>query len=230
MMRLAPEGWPFVLPGLVVTGLAAVGGTLTIGTSALVHEGLWGIAVFFGILTVFTAFFFRNPVRRRSDGEGLVLAPADGRITEIVPVEGGSLYVDPATRISIFLSVFNVHIQRSPITGQVGLKAYRPGGFTFAWESKASEDNEQSTLGIVAGPHRVMVRQIAGLVARRIVTDPEEGDLVPQGTRIGIIRFGSRVDLFIPREWELTCKVGDRTKGGLTALARVSKPREGEEN
>jgi phosphatidylserine decarboxylase len=229
MMRLAPEGWPFVLPGLVVTGLAAAGGALTPDSVALVNNGLWGTAALLAILTAFTAFFFRNPVRRRSDAEGLVLAPADGRITEIVPVEEGSLFVDGAIRISIFLSVFNVHIQRAPITGRVGLKAYKPGGYTFAWKSKASEDNEQSTLGIAAGPRRIMVRQIAGLVARRIVTDPEEGDLVPQGSRIGIIRFGSRVDLFIPREWELTCRVGDRTKGGLTALARISEPREGKE-
>jgi phosphatidylserine decarboxylase len=99
----------------------------------------------------------------------------------------------------------------------------------MAWKRKASEDNEQATLGISAGPHRVMVRQIAGWVARRIVTDPENGDLVPQGSRIGIIRFGSRVDLFLPKEWELTCRVGDRTKAGLTSLARVPEtvPEEG---
>jgi phosphatidylserine decarboxylase len=227
MIRLAPEGWPFVLPGLVLTGLAAAGGALTPETSPIFRNSLWGIALFFVLLTAFTAYFFRNPVRRRRDGDGLVLAPADGRITQITPVEEASFFAEPATRISIFLSVFNVHIQRAPITGRVAFRTSKPGGYAVAWKPKASEDNEQATLGISDGPHRVMVRQIAGLVARRIVTDPKKGDLVPQGSRIGIIRFGSRVDLFIPQEWELTCRVGDRAKGGLTALARVPQPREG---
>ena len=115
-------------------------------------------------------------------------------------------------------------MQRAPITGRVALKVYKPGEYLAAWNPKASEDNEQSTLGLVSEHKRVMVRQIAGLVARRIVTDPKKGDLVPQGSRIGIIRFGSRVDLFLPKEWELTCRVGDRVKGGLTTMARV--PRE----
>ena len=229
MIRMAPEGRPFVLTGAVLTGLAAAGGALIPESSPLLRNGLLGTAAVFGLLTAFTLFFFRNPVRRRRDGDGLVLAPADGRIIQITPLDDPTLYVHPATRISIFLSVFNVHIQRAPITGRVELRSSKPGGYAVAWKSKASEDNEQATLGIAAGPHRIMVRQIAGLVARRIVTDPQEGDLVPQGSRIGIIRFGSRVDLFIPQGWELTCRVGDRTKGGLTGMARVpGRPGEGE--
>ncbi len=228
MLRMAPEGWPFVLPGLVLTGLMAGVGALIPATSPHLRTGLLGTAAFFGLLTAFTMFFFRNPVRRRHDGEGLVLAPADGRIIQITPAEEPSLFVHPATRVSIFLSIFSVHIQRAPITGRVELRSYEPGGYALAWKSKASEDNEQATLGITAGPHRVMVRQIAGMVARRIVTDPEKGDVVPQGSRIGIIRFGSRVDLFLPREWELTCSVGDRARGGLTALARVPRTAEGD--
>ena len=223
MIKVAPEGWPFIVPGLC---LAAVG----MGLAALAPEansalriGAWAGAGFFGILTLFTVFFFRNPARQRRDADGLVLAPADGRIVEIKPVEEPSFFEGPATRISIFLSVFNVHIQRAPITGRIGLRAFKPGGFAAAWNPRASTENEQSTLGITAGSHRVMVRQIAGLVARRIVTDPEEEDLVPQGSRIGLIRFGSRVDLFLPPDWELTCQVGDRTKGGLTDIARVPR-------
>jgi len=227
MIRMAPEGWPFVLPGLGLTGLAALGWALTPETSALLRSGLLGTTAVLGFLTAFTAYFFRNPVRRRRDGDGLVLAPADGRIIQISALESPDLFVMSATRISIFLSVFNVHVQRAPITGRIGLKTYKPGSYAVAWKSKASEDNEQASLGITSGPNRVMVRQIAGLVARRIVTDPENGDLVPQGSRIGIIRFGSRVDLFIPQDWELTCRVGDRAKGGLTALARIPVPMEG---
>jgi len=227
MIRLAPEGWPFVLAGLALTGLAAVAGTLMPESSPFLRSGLLGSAGILGLLTAFTLWFFRDPPRHRQDADSLVLAPADGRVILITPVDEPSFFHGPATRISIFLSIFNVHIQRAPISGRIELRKYEPGGFAVAWKPKASEDNEQSTLGIVAGPHRVMVRQIAGLIARRIVTDPEMGEMVPQGNRIGIIRFGSRVDLFIPEEWEITCKIGDRAKGGLTALARVPRVSEG---
>jgi phosphatidylserine decarboxylase len=221
MFRLAPEGWPFVLTGLAATGLTGVLGLLVGPDRPLVHLGFLGLAGILGLLTAFTMYFFRHPKRGRRDGHGLVLAPADGRIVEIAPVDEPTFFQQPATRISIFLSIFNVHVQRAPVTGRVALKTYNPGGFAVAWKSKASEDNEQATLGFLSGTHRVMVRQIAGLIARRIVTDPREGDLVPQGSRIGLIRFGSRVDLLIPENWEVTCRVGDRARGGLSALARI---------
>lgn len=227
MIRLAPEGWPFVIPGLILTGIAAVVGILVPEANSVLRTGLLGAAGILGLLTAFILWFFRDPIRKRHDAERLVLAPGDGRIVQITPMEEPSFFQGPATRVSIFLSVFNVHIQRAPISGRVELKKYEPGGFAVAWKPKASEDNEQSTLGIVAGPQRVMVRQIAGLIARRIVTDPEVGELVPQGSRIGIIRFGSRVDLFIPRDWEVTCKIGDKVRGGLTALARIPQVSEG---
>jgi len=221
------EGWPFVALGLALTVFFAIGGFLTPETMPALQNGFTALAGLLGLLTAFTSYFFRNPVRRRRDGDGLVLAPADGRIVEIADVPQSGLFVDPATRISIFLSIFNVHVQRAPITGRIGLREYKAGGFAMAWKPKASDDNEQATLGIAEGPNRIMVRQIAGFVARRIVTDPKEGELVPQGSRIGLIRFGSRVDLFVPQDWEITCRVGDRTKGGLTSLARVPQPSEG---
>jgi phosphatidylserine decarboxylase len=227
-MRLAPEGWPFVLPGLALTAGFFLAAILIPGPGTLLHQSFWVLGAVLGSLTAFVAFFFRDPVRRRRDGGGLVLAPADGRIIQVTPVEESSFLEGSATRISIFLSIFNVHIQRAPITGRIGLRSYKQGRFAAAWNHKASDDNEQCTLGITAGPHRILVRQIAGLVARRIVTYPKTGDFLPQGTRIGIIRFGSRVDLFLPREWELTCKVGDRAKAGLTVLARFPQAEEGE--
>jgi len=220
-MRVAPEGWPFILPGLALTCLSAMGGILVPETNSTLRNVAWAGAAVAGLVTALVLYFFRNPVRIRRDGEGLVLAPADGKIVQIVSMDDTDLFVGPATRISIFLTVFNVHVQRAPVTGRVELRHYQEGRFSMAWKGEASEGNEQATLGIAAGPHRVMVRQIAGWVARRIVTDPQKGDLVPQGSRIGIIRFGSRVDLFIPQGWELTCKVGDRVRGGLTGLARM---------
>lgn len=226
MIRMAPEGWPFVLAGLALTGLTGVVGWVLTPANTLIQSGFLGVAGLFGLLTVFTLYFFRNPRRRRRDGSGLVLAPADGRIVEISTVEEPPFFPRPVTRISIFLSIFDVHVQRAPVTGRVALKTYNPGGFAVAWKAKASEENEQATLGMVADRHRIMVRQIAGLIARRIVTDPKEGDLVPQGSRIGLIRFGSRVDLLIPEDWEVTCRVGDRAKGGISALARVPRDQE----
>jgi phosphatidylserine decarboxylase len=223
MIRLAPEGWPFVLPLLGLTILAPVVRFLLPNAGPFLSTGLMALTAVSGILTAFVAYFFRNPVRQRQDAQGDVLSPADGRVIQIEEVPEADLFARPATRVSIFLSIFNVHVQRAPITGRVALKLYNPGTFAAAWAPKASEENEQATLGLVSGEHRVMVRQIAGLVARRIVTDPEKGDLVPQGSRIGIIRFGSRVDLFIPQEWELTCKIGDRVKGGITTTARLPR-------
>jgi phosphatidylserine decarboxylase len=226
MIRLAPEGWPFLLPLLGLTVVSAGAGIFLPESVPFLKNACTAAAWVFGIFAAFTAFFFRNPRRVRSDAEGLVLAPGDGRVVEITEVEEPDHFSGPARRISIFLSVFNVHIQRAPITAQVTLRSFRAGKFVAAWSSHASDDNEQATLGFAAGAHRVMVRQIAGLVARRIVTDPEEGDMVRQGQRIGIIRFGSRVDLFLPMDWEVTCKLGDRVKGGLTAMARMPGERE----
>ena len=222
MIRIAPEGWPFVLGGFALTtvlaGLAGFGPSRPSGLGT-VFGTLAGVL---GILTLFTLYFFRNPKRLRRDGEGLVLAPADGRVVEIVEEPAGDLLLRPSTRISIFLSVFNVHVQRAPITGRIDLKAYKPGRYLAAWNPKASVDNEQATLRIDGGPHGpVAVRQIAGLIARRIVTDPEKGDMVSQCDRIGLIRFGSRVDLFLPLDWEVTCHVGDKVRGGLSEMARI---------
>ena len=126
-----------------------------------------------------------------------------------------------ATKISIFLSVFDVHVQRAPVSGTVGYKVYRPGAYAVAWADKASEDNEQSSLGISTDHGNVLVKQIAGLVARRIITDPNQGDMVERGARFGLIRFGSRVDLFLPSHWDILCAVGDRVAVGSSPMARM---------
>jgi phosphatidylserine decarboxylase len=185
----------------------------------------WGILIagVFTLLTAFVTWFFRDPVRPQPADPELVLSPADGKVLDIAEVDEGTYFKGPARRVTIFLSVFNVHVQRSPVSGRVDHKSYRPGAFAVAWAPKASEDNEQASLGIETEQGAVLVRQIAGLVARRIVTDPEEGDGVRRGDRIGIIRFGSRVDLFLPLDWPIHCSVGDVVQGGLTPLARLPK-------
>jgi phosphatidylserine decarboxylase len=142
-------------------------------------------------------------------------------VIDIFEIEEPSYIKARARRISIFLSVVDVHVQRAPVSGRVEYRDYVPGKYLVAWKEKASEENERASLGIATPYGRVLVKQIAGLVARRIITDSAVGDTVERGQRIGLIRFGSRVDLFVPLDWEVTCAVGDRVSVGVTPLARL---------
>lgn len=213
-MRLAREGYPFVWIGVAVTVSAAAAAAVVGGWS------VW-LALLLAVLTVFVLFFFRDPDRVEPDHPRAVLAAADGRVVDVAEVDEPSFMGGRCRRISIFLSIFNVHVQRSPVSGKVAHRSYRSGGYAIAWKPKASADNEQASLGLETAAGRVLVRQIAGLVARRIVTYPEEGESVERGQRIGLIRFGSRVDVFVPLDWTVRCEPGDRAIGGLTVLAEI---------
>jgi phosphatidylserine decarboxylase len=214
LMRFAREGYPFMLGAAFFAALTWV---------AVAIAEPWTIvpASLLTLLAAFVFYFFRDPERVLPSGEGGVISPGDGKIIEIREVDEPSFVEGVCRRITIFLSVFNVHVQRAPISGDVAHREYRPGEYAVAWHPKASEKNEQSSLGLIARGHRVLVRQIAGLIARRIVTYPEQGDHVERGERIGLIRFGSRVDLFIPLAWSLECAVGDKVAGGSTVLAWI---------
>jgi phosphatidylserine decarboxylase len=214
-LRFAREGYPFIGAGalLAVAGWTAVGLGVG-GAPASVAGGL------FTALTLFTVWFFRDPDQPTPMDPGLVIAPGQGRITDVLEVEEPSFLGGMCRRITIFLNVFDVHVQRAPVAGTVAHREYRPGKYMVAWKEKASQDNEQASLGISTPHGKVLVRQIAGLVARRIVTYPKEGEQVGRGDRIGLIRFGSRVDLFIPMDWPVTCAVGDKAVAGLTVLAK----------
>lgn len=221
-MRLAREGRVFVWPALAVALVAWLVAVWTGGSP-------WGYGVA-GVLTLLAAFllyFFRDPERTPPADESVVVAPGDGRIVEIAEVEEPTFFGGPCRRISIFLSIFNVHVQRAPLGGTVRHRSARGGGFGVAWAAEASEGNAQASLGLESEAGRLLVRQIVGLVARRIVTYPREGDVLRRGERIGIILFGSRVDLFVPLDWSLLCEVGDTARGGRTALARVPSAEEG---
>lgn len=213
-MRFAPEGYPFIGAGLVLAAVAWI--------AARQVGSAWGTAgaTAMTILALFVLWFFRNPEPALPSDTAAVVAPGQGRIIDIREVDEPTFMQGRARRITIFLSVFDVHVQRAPVSGVVEHRSYRPGAYAVAWAEKASQDNEQASLGITTPHGRVLVRQIAGLVARRIVTDPVEGDQVERGARIGLIRFGSRVDLFLPLEWEVTTAVGDKVRVGSTQLAR----------
>jgi phosphatidylserine decarboxylase len=208
-----PDGYKFV----------AIAGVVAVVLWALLPFSVLAYAALAALLYV--AYFFRDPPRVTPLREGLVIAPADGRISAIdtvrPPIELG-LGEQPRLRVSIFLSVFDVHINRSPVAGRVTRSVYVPGAFLNAELDKASELNERRSI-VVASPSigDVVVVQIAGLIARRIVTFVKEGDAVGAGERYGLIRFGSRVDVYMPPGKGCLVAVGQRTIGGETILADV---------
>jgi phosphatidylserine decarboxylase len=214
-MRFAREGYPFIAGALALAALGWVG--WGVGLAGIAGQVLASVLT---VLALFVLWFFRDPDRRIPAEPGAVLAPGEGRVIVVEEADEPTWMAGRCRKISIFLSVFDVHVQRAPVAGRVGHKVYRPGAFAVAWLDKASDDNEQASVGLTTAHGRVLVRQIAGLVARRIVTYPVEGQAVALGERIGLIRFGSRVDLFIPLGWEVTCAIGDRAVAGRTVLAR----------
>ena len=203
---VASEGWPFIIPLAIVTAL-------------LFALGWKNTAVVSLALTLFVLYFFRDPERTVPQGAGAVVSPADGRVIVVKDIFEPTYLKQEVKQISIFLSVFNVHVNRSPISGTVETVKYNPGKFHVASVDKASLDNEQTAMVISDGKHKVLVKQIAGLIARRIVCYAEPGDAIRTGERYGLIRFGSRVDIFLPRDADLKVKVGDRVTGARDIIA-----------
>jgi len=186
---------------------------------------LWAFAPFWVALAwlpiaVWVAAFFRDPARPGPRGEELVIAPADGLVVSVTNLDEPDFVRDRTTRVSIFMNVFDVHVNRYPVSGTIEYRHYHEGSFGHAGAEKASRENEQSAVGLAAARGRVLVRQIAGLIARRIVTDHGVGTVVTQGQRMGLIRFGSRVDVFVPATAKVLVHEGDRTVAGVTVVAR----------
>jgi len=213
-MRIVREGWPFVLGFLAVSGLC-------LGAAAFFQNGiLSGLGGLSLLAAGFCAYFFRDPSRIIPEGERLLLSPAYGKILEIVegrdPIATGPVWV-----LRIFLSVFDPHLQRSPVAGRVKRIEYKKGKFLDARDPKAPFENEQNRIEIVpdSGVPALVVTQIAGLIARRIVCWVKEGQNVQAGERIGLIRFGSQVDVVMPKTARLRVKQGDFVTAGDTVLA-----------
>jgi phosphatidylserine decarboxylase len=185
---------------------------------------MWVVEIPLLLLAVWLVAFFRDPARTGPRGDQYVIAPADGKIVDVRVVDEPMYLKTQATRISIFMSVFDVHVNRYPATGTVELVRYNPGRFLHAASDKASLENEQASVGLRGARWPLLVRQIAGLIARRIVTDGSAGDRATQGARMGIIRFGSRVDVFVPVTARSTVRVavGDRVQAGATVLAEYA--------
>ncbi|MFN2238825.1 MAG: phosphatidylserine decarboxylase [Thermoanaerobaculia bacterium] len=208
-LPLAPEGWIFIIPVMIMTALAL-----------LVQWYL--AAILLGGVAALLIGFFRDPRRRGSAREIDVLSPADGTVVQILEVPEDSVWPGLTTQVSILMSVFDVHVNRAPISGKIVHYQYAPGK-NLAAADKSSSENEQNLVVIDDGRTRVGVRQIAGVLARRIVFDRKEGDKVARGERIGMIRFGSRVDLLLPREAEVLVSLREKVKVGLTVMAHLQE-------
>ncbi len=176
----------------------------------------WGIAPV--LLAAFFLWFFRDPERAIPLGAGLIVSPGDGLVTEIVAI---STPDGPRQRVSIFLNVFNVHVNRSPIGGVLSRVHYRKGQYLNAMNPASADRNEQNVVTVVGEGFEVTFKQIAGLLARRIVFNLRQGDAVARGQRVGLIKFGSRVDVIVPAEASLRVKVGEKVQGGASVLAEM---------
>ena len=204
-LPIAGDGWGFVL---VPLGVAAVAGWA--GWPVLVTLGL--------AVSAFMAFFFRDPERDAPALAGAILAPADGKVVDVRGQFRDS-FVGAARQVSIFLSPLDVHVNRAPLAGVVADVEYRRGAFRPAYEAQASERNERTSVAIEGDGGRVVVRQIAGILARRIVCRARKGDRLQAGERFGMIKFGSRTDVVMPESADLRVKLGDRVRAGETVLA-----------
>ena len=204
-MRIVKESIPYIVVPVLLAAAAAV-------------FGFWWVAGFLLLLTLFMAFFFRDPKRVPPSDPDVVVSPADGKVTRVGPPTPGA----DSTVVSIFLSPLDVHINRSPIPGKIVDVLYSPGKFLMATNEKASLVNEQNALTIQGEKITVVCKQIAGILARRIVCWKAEGDSLGLGERFGMIKFSSRTDVLLPANVRVTVKEGDRVRGGTTVIGRIS--------
>jgi phosphatidylserine decarboxylase len=205
-VSIVRDGIPYIVVPLVLSVAATI-------------FGFWYIGLLFLVVALFMAYFFRDPNRVPPDDPNVVVSPADGRVTRIDSVAAGS---NAATVVSIFLSPLDVHINRSPIPGQIVDIVYSPGKFLMATNEKASLVNEQNALTIEGEKITVVCKQIAGILARRIVCWKAKGDRVNLGERFGMIKFSSRTDVLLPANVKVTVAEGDRVRGGTTVIGRIS--------
>lgn len=205
---LAKDGFIFILPLLIITVLM------------FLISFYWATTIF-GLGFLFVTWFFRDPERRIPNEPNVIVSPADGKITEIV-TENEPINGKLCKRVTIFLSVFNVHVNRVPIGGTIEDIRYNPGKFLAAFNPKASMDNEQNLILINNGRTHIFVKQIAGLIARRIVCWPKKGDYYESGQRYGLIRFGSRVDILLPENTKLSVACGDKVSGGKSIIGYLN--------
>jgi len=205
VLKFAPDGYPFIIVFAFITILVSVFGKLWIAVLPLT-------------ITLFIAYFFRDPDRTIPDDKGVFVSPADGKVILVKDVYERDYLKTEAREISIFMSVFNVHVNRAPCDGNVSLVRHSPGKFLVAHKDAASIENENTVIVLEGKYGKILVRQVAGLIARRIVCRVKVGDTLKRGERYGMIKFGSRLDIYLPRNTEIKVRLGDKVKAGETVL------------
>ena len=214
------EGWKIVLSTFAIV-LA-----INLITNFLLHAGpfvSWTVFALTFSFFCFVTYFFRNPKRTIITDDNKIICPADGKVVVIEEVFEPEYFEDKRLQVSVFMSPANVHVNRAPIAGDVKYSKYHDGKYLVAWHPKSSTENERTSIVIDNGSVDVLVRQIAGKVARRIVYYLEEGDTIEQGADFGFIKFGSRVDLFLQLDTKINIKLGQKVKGGITIIGELTK-------
>ncbi len=217
-MKLHKEG-----KGTIIVATLAVA---VLGFLAVYFLKIWSLIIVVPLLVLYALvfWFFRVPNRDIVDHKENVIAPVDGKVVMIKEVFEDEFLKEKVIQVSIFMSPLNVHICRYPVSGKVIYKKYHPGKYLVAWHEKSSTENERTTVAVESlTNHKVVFRQIAGYVARRIVFYCNEGDTSKAGHEFGFIKFGSRMDVFLPLDTEITCKIGDKTKGGIDVIAKMKE-------
>lgn len=209
MLKFAPEGYPFIAFAAILTA------------AAFIFWGIWA-AVLPLALTLFVAFFFRDPERIAPEDENIFVSPADGRILQVQAVTEEKYLKGRAMEICIFMSPLNVHVNRAPCAGVVESVVYTPGAFVSAFKPEASIRNENIAMLLKGNTGSVLVRQVAGAVARRVVCRAKPGDVLDKGQRYGIIKFSSRLDVYLPEKTSIMVKIGDIVKAGETVIGQAN--------
>lgn len=217
-MLIHREGYKIILVTLLILAGLNIAMQSWLGEESLAGRIILAISLVFFILIV---QFFRNPSRNTVINENHVIAPADGTVVVIEEVEEPEYFKDKRRQVSIFMSPVNVHVNRNPIAGTVKYAKYHPGKYLVAWHPKSSTENERTTVVIANSKAEVLFRQIAGALAKRIVYYVKEGQMVEQGGEMGFIKFGSRIDLFLPLNAQINVKLQQKTKGGETVVATL---------
>lgn len=218
-MKFHKEGWPSLFIVLVFSAIIIFIAKYFFPEFLIAQ---WFAYLLSGFLIITILQFFRDPKREFTINDGQIIAPADGKVVVIEETEEGEYFKDKRLQVSIFMSPINVHINRYPIAGKVSFFKYHPGKFLAAWEPKSSTDNERTTVVVEhKNGKKILFRQIAGALARRIVWYCKEGDVAEQCGQMGFIKFGSRVDLFLPLDTKLNVKIGDVVKGSQSVIGSI---------
>lgn len=225
MIKFAPEGYPFIFGFLFITLIASL---LLLwssrsGGSQISFYVLLGASLLSFVVTIFMCFFFRDPERKIPEGKGIFVSPADGKVILVKDVHEKEHLNSDVKEISIFMSPLDVHVNRAPCDGKVSVVKYSPGKFMAAYRDDASLQNENIVMVLDSEKDRALVRQVAGFVARRAVCRVKAGDMLKRGERYGLIKFSSRLDVYLPKDAQIKVRPGDKVKAGETVIAVNSK-------